>query len=119
MHSKKEEDKYINLVFVLLLVILVFSFFAINLRISLLKSPPSFNEFYGSIKCSNAVSLDTKLLNITVYGTSSNISSTSIISNSYYSISAQGFDANSIVIFRINGIQVSNTNYIPFSFFWD
>lgn len=116
MSSKKEDDKYINLVFVILLIVLVFSFFAINLRLSILKSPPSFNEFYGSMKCGNGVSLDGKLLNITVYGTSNNISSTSTITNSYYSISVQGFDVNSNVIFRINGIQIYSANYIPFSF---
>jgi hypothetical protein len=116
MSKKKADDKYINIVFLLILIILVFSLFLFEYAPSIYKAPPSFHEFYGSISCSNSVSLSGRNINVSVAGTGYNLTTTAVISGTSYDVLAQGYARYDPVSFSINGIKIDNTTFNPFSY---
>jgi hypothetical protein len=116
MPKKKEDNKYINIVFILIFIILICSLFLIRYNTSIYKAPPSFHEFYGTISCSNSASLNGKNLNVSVTGTGYNISTYSLISGANYDLLAQGYAKYDTVKFFIDGIQIDNTTFTPFSY---
>ena len=97
MGLKKRGRTNKNLILIIsifLLLVLFFSLYQLKIKVPIFKAPPSFHEIYGTMACSNGISLNGKILNATViddvYPYNPIYSTTLAISNNFYDILVQG-----------------------------